>query len=546
MSKRGKNKKFKDLDIYSLQQIENKENFKNSKIKNGKEYKTPLQTLKSEYAGLDEDIVEILYEENNNNYQLTKKKLDQMNIDFKVIECENEKNKTEDKADSKNIAPSEKDINMLIQLNYDDSSDLDFPKTNKTLDQYDLYFNINELKSFEGLIEENCIEFYLSVLEELFPSKDREELLQVIFDKNFDIDNVIIYFIDELEEKSNKEEIEKNFSIENSLKDINYNLLNTNNLQEDLLKVVKLDEAKENLKSKIYNEENFPYLDQSHKSSNIENQRDDEFFLNKPINSIHNKKIKDNLKKLLKKYPLLDEFQIKWIYYQLMNYKLTVEYIDKNNDIIKVSKIQELFTNCSLSENIKEDKLDKDKESNHYTQKYLTNILNSNTDNFSIKNNLSLNEYNSIRKQLYNLASNCWRNGNYKEGRLIIDKAKMYNTHIINLIKNKETKILKDLNLRSNVIDLHGLRVKECKILIKKKLHNLKNSLQNGDNDWKNNYINIITGVGHHSKNGAVLLPRLSEWLHNQSEGKKDEVNLKIKIKFKVDNYRGLIKIFII
>ena len=48
--------------------------------------------------------------------------------------------------------------------------------------------------------------------------------------------------------------------------------------------------------------------------------------------SIKYRKAKEDLKKLIKHFPLQDEFVIKWAYYQFLDYKETYKYLSRKDE----------------------------------------------------------------------------------------------------------------------------------------------------------------------------------------------------------------------
>lgn len=106
-------------------------------------------------------------------------------------------------------------------------------------------------------------------------------------------------------------------------------------------------------------------------------------------------------------------------------------------------------------------------------------------------------------------------------------KAKRYKEDINFLLKNKKLEVflrnnehhsvLNMINKRQNFIDVHGLNYEESKILIKKKINDIKNKKDEGHIDPSREFcLTIITGVGNHSiGNRPVLLPKLHDYFSN-------------------------------
>ena len=98
------------------------------------------------------------------------------------------------------------------------------------------------------------------------------------------------------------------------------------------------------------------------------------------------------------------------------------------------------------------------------------------------------------------------------------------NNSVMNFVSNKE-----------NFVDLHGLNYEELKIVVQKKISDIKRGLNNGSIDQTKKFIlNIITGVGNHSRDHkAVLMPRLYAMLKS--------MNYFVKM----DSEKGIVKVYI-
>lgn len=164
---------------------------------------------------------------------------------------------------------------------------------------------------------------------------------------------------------------------------------------------------------------------------------------------------------------------------------------------------------------------------------------------FESYQDFSLNEYQEIRQKLIYQAQLAWRSGRHQDAMVIMAKARRYKEEVNSLLKNKKLEnflknnqsnsILNMINKRENFIDVHGLTYEEAKILINKKINDIKNKKNNGFLDESKSFcLSIITGVGNHSVgNRPVLLPNLSNHFNN--------LNYRQKVDYKL----GIIKIFI-
>ncbi len=122
-------------------------------------------------------------------------------------------------------------------------------------------------------------------------------------------------------------------------------------------------------------------------------------------------------------------------------------------------------------------------------------------------------------------------------------KAKRYKEDINMLLRSKKLEvflrnnehhgILNMINKRENFIDVHGLSFDEAKILLSKKVSDIKKKKNDGTLDESRPFcLSIITGVGNHSVgNRPVLLPKLNQYFKN--------------FECRTDWQTGIIKVFI-
>ena len=433
---------------------------------------------------------------------------------------------------------------------------------------------INDNK--EITVDDYLFDQYINFLNELFPFHTREEIIKQICENNFDIDAVVLNFLkkdsnyninnntenDDYEnfQITNKDEILCNFlSFDNGKQNnIDINLMNENLVQDEIESAIKKENLKkQNIKEKDneeYNEMNDYY---NNKDDNNDNNADDDgFFVYKNIDELNSKKIRDDLKKLIKNFPLIDEFTIKWIYYQYMDYGASYQFLNKNyekkNSGLTAllnslnNKTNFCYTNgkrnnqTSKSNNSNHNYNTKNNNFNHYAQNENENktfeifkkIIDKKPINWKFeedKDNINLNDYIAVRKKLIVEARNACANKNYQNAQIIMAKAKRYKQEIDKIYTNQRLKCVLKKNLNGNEIDLHGLTLDESKYIIEKKISTLKNKKE--ENYLKSITLNIITGTGSHSiGHKPVLLPKLTEWL-----------KAKTKLKVEVDNNQGII-----
>ena len=78
MKSRKNKRKFRDLEDNSSFINSQNVNTQSSKVKSGKEYKTPLENLISLYPSLSSDLIEDIFIDNDRNFVTTKQALDEM------------------------------------------------------------------------------------------------------------------------------------------------------------------------------------------------------------------------------------------------------------------------------------------------------------------------------------------------------------------------------------------------------------------------------------------------------------------------------------
>jgi DNA-nicking Smr family endonuclease len=276
--------------------------------------------------------------------------------------------------------------------------------------------------------------------------------------------------------------------------------------------------------------------------------------------------------KLKYNLPFADEMEIKWVYYQYLDYQKTFSHFCKisGSNKNKLSKIIEDSSN-PLKKNYDKNKNNKDKIllenynnnnknikikqkseiSNNEEQTNLTNILykimNDNPENWKIDINgkVNLSDYQNIRRKLLTQAQLSWRSGRHQDAKIIMAKSRRYKDEINFLLKNKKIEVFvknNENNLLTNMIskkenflDLHGLNYAEAEMITKKKLKDILERKNYGGLDENKTFtLTVVTGKGNHSQGKkAVLLPKLAEFLSKTS------------FDHKVEWTNGIIKIFV-
>ena len=609
MKKNNKGKKkLIDLDEYikiqnneSCSKQSNKEkekNISNNNSNNNKQkltFKNCLENLVFLFPNFSRDLIEDIYQENNENFSHTKDKLRELSelemnenkINENKMQIEEEPQKEKKKKKKKYIDISEKtkfeivdkndpidDDNDNIHYMIDSEDEKENKKNNKNenidynklialkeksgkeyLSKFDednfnfnnnIIINNNSLLKDEPMIDDYLFEQNINFLSDCFPLYKKEQIIQKICENNFDINGVVSNILNETYKNITKD----GDNIKNlESKDIEEILTNfeknENDIDDDFLEIQKAIEhsiktENNNKKNNIYDKEDF---DMNKKENEIE--ENEEFFLNKNIDDIETPQIKNDLKKLVSQFPLEDVYNIKLVYYSYMDYKSTFEHFD-NKDGTKNLKLKTLLNSIS-NKNYKEynntikkikknNKLKTDVEKRRYDT--LKKILENKPINWKFEEDKNINEkdFITIRNRLYREAKNFFACGKYKEGQLLLSRAKRYQQEIEQIAKNRGIKQFfnnNSYNNNSKEIDLHGLTVEESKLIINKKIEQLRE--KKDELNSKSISLTIITGTGSHSQgNRPVLFPKLKEWLKNKKkirvEGSQEEGALFVTI----------------
>ena len=537
------------IDINKEYEIESYDNIK------------PFKNQKKKMEDIT-NLANFQYDNNNND------------LNIKQNQKENDNNiNNNDKYNEKNIITEEKNSN---------SKD-DKKEKNDYISIFEIDNNSNNNNTTpmnDDIIIEDYVmfDYYINTLKDIFPSFTREEITQRICDNDFDIDKTVLSFFENIPENnkltdfdnfqiSNTDEILSNFSTFNQYNENNIDIeaMIDNNVQKEIEDKIK-NKSKPNKIFKNYEKECPLFTDDNKNKNNVENNfkenEEEEYFLDKPIKDIKTKGIRDALKRLSKAFPLEDEFIIKWVFYQFMDYNSSYQYLSNKNGN-KTSGLKNLI-NSSNDKNVfyydnsikpksiyKEiDDEEEEEEENNANPEEIRNfeiiskIISQNPEKWKLDENmenLNINEYQNIRKRLIYQALKSYSSKKYQDAHAIMARAKRYKQEI-NKIKekkkvyifmknNKEHALGNLYNKNEHYIDLHGLSLEESKMIINKIFKTL--SIKKEKENIKNMTLVIIVGVGKHSKNNKpVLLPGLISWLE-----------IKNNYRFKVDNYNGIIRV---
>ena len=575
MKSRKNKRKFRELGDNSSFANSQNMNTQSSKVKSGKEYKTPLENLISLYPSLSSDLIEDIFIDNDRNFVTTKQALDEMCkneeplkednkiVDINSYDYSNNYNDKE-KIDLTKFAKFEidSDVNYNEQNVEEDIKELDINNDNNNKkmtkqSEYKTVFNVDKKivtpigEKGDLIIDDFLLDDYVKLLCEIFPNYTRKDIMKKICEMDFDVDKVVMSFFDyapsqeELKtmenfEFTNKEEILSNFSsfdMYNNNK-INIDAIEEHNLQKEIEEQIK-KQSQENKNNYIQNS-----------SNNEQEQEQEEYFLDKPISQIKTKEIRNDLTKLSKQFPFEDEFTLKWIYYQYMNYNQSYNYLSQKN---KVSYgLKSIVDSIDQSKSSKP--IEKPKQNYSYSNsnpeakkrsRIISSIISENPSNwrFRKEDNVNIADYQSIRRQLIIQAQHAFASKRYQEANAIMAKARRYKQEINQLMerkkiatfmKNNEHLYNENLfNDNHHIVDLHGLSLEESKMVVSKKCRDLLEKKEN--EDINRITLCLITGRGSHSKDKIpVLLPGLTAWIKS-----------KTRFKHKIDDYNGIIKIFL-
>ena len=467
--------------------------------------------------------------------------------DGESLENEEEKkyiNKTNIKNSSQDKNDTNKGYNYLLDIK------------DKNKNEYISIFN--EETNFNNNCNNNCpyreeviVDDYLfdqniQFLTEMFPNYTREKIIKKLCDFNFDVDNLVLELLKEMNSNTpqseddfanldltDKDEILSNFLVfENGEQaDFDFELFQENLVQKEIEEIIKRDIKKQNNEN---NEDEKQYI--SSLKDNIENRdkEPEEFFLNKKVDDIQTPKIKEDIKKLIKHFPLEEEFNIKLVYYQYMNYQMSYKYFS-NKDDVKIVGLKSLLDSLnkkksfSYSRGCEVKKYNKNKkpvnkfENTEKKRQYelFKRIIDKKPVNWKLEEdkNYNLNDFMEVRKRLIIEARNSYSNQKFQNGNILMAKAKRYKQEIDKIYKNNKIQQFaqNNENRNNNEIDLHGLNVQESKYIIDAKIKSLKQ--KKIENNLKSISLNIITGRGSHSMGHIpVLFSNLIEWLRKKEK----------------------------
>ncbi len=309
-----------------------------------------------------------------------------------------------------------------------------------------------------------------------------------------------------IEDKSTREFIEQ-FVINDYINIIKENFTEMSRV-EIITKLFLYNCDVEKLLKDLYSEKEFPFLTEESKQK----------YMTRNIKS--NKEIEEDLHRLFKTFPLLEEKELESLYfnhqmdlYQTKNYitanKLTDLKVDYNNPLsLAANKVKVIDVNKEKK------KIENSKSSQCYlNESQIEALMNNNFEQNEQSERIDVNEYKAIRAQLLRMATAAFSRKKHMEGYNFLAKAKEYKFKIENQIKRNKISSFVNNNVsyskEDNIVDLHGLNLPEAKMIIEKKLSAMQK---------ENSTLKVITGKGNHSENNIpVLYPEIIAWLDKKA-----------------------------
>lgn len=457
------------------------------------------------------------------------------------------------------LRPTKKpnELGYESQFKVGESIKLNKQSSNNNIDE--INNDIGEISiSNNNILDQHLIESYIHILDETFPDLDRKDIATKICQYNFDIDKVVLFYFNNIDLTnseysqyenmviSNIESLSNSFAQEFKHNDnISIEQISQNNVQNHIEKELKKKSVLDQVNTTNYNEKDYPFVSEEIKKKYYDSFKvSSEYFLDKQIQEIQTVQIKKDLIKLCQAFPFEDEFVIKWVYYQFMDYPDAISFLEKRH-FNHSAHLKNLIENSNKKSNDKQSITDYeyynyDDDDNKKTNTFLQNdpleheenemkimeILCKKPINWYIYKSqdecININEYQSIRRQLIKQANIAWQAGRGRDAKAIMAKARRYKAIIDEMILKRKVKTFTKNNRQYAIdnmyskkeitIDLHGLSFDEAIIILKHKLFDEESEMS------LNRKLVIITGKGNNSvDNQPVLFPKISKWLKDRN-----------------------------
>ena len=230
---------------------------------------------------------------------------------------------------------------------------------------YNIKMNSSALKD-EPMIDDYLFNQNIDFLCNCFPEYKREEIIKKICDLQFDINSVVSNILNETYQNETNKEENKNFLEEEEIEAIlaNYEDNEEFDIDDDFIQIQKSIEN--SIKTENINKKNNIYCEEDYEMKKGENEtlEREEYFLNKNIDEIQTPQIRNDLKKLINHFPKEEIYNIKLAYYSYMDYKTTFDFFDKK-DGTKNLQLKFLINNINKNDdNVKSHTNNKSKKNN--------------------------------------------------------------------------------------------------------------------------------------------------------------------------------------
>lgn len=130
-----------------------------------------------------------------------------------------------------------------------------------------------------------------------------------------------------------------------------------------------------------------------------------------------------------------------------------------------------------------------------------------------------------LRGEKFEQSKQAYESGNKELAKQLSDEAKVHDENFKRLNKEAGEKIFQEINQKNSetIIDLHGLFVEEALEFLQERIEILKGSGKK---------LEIITGAGNHSKDKALIKPKVIDLLNEKSLKFEEVKNGQIDVTF--------------
>lgn len=534
VAKTKNKKKFLELNNNGNVILYDQKESKQKGMKSAKDIKTPFEILCEEFPAADPELIEEMLDDNMRHLEVTRKQLQEI---FKenIPRVQNQSETPSGYEVCSFIEDNSKrdvDLNNFAKFDFSDEEE-DPRQKQRSIKPSKFCFTIKNLgstpdltnqeefdvvESYSTFLEENNLELFLDILSSYFPMTKRQNILEALCNKDYDLEATLETL---LENQDSDNGLDIDFLEINKADQEFLDNFKEYNIQSDIYKGIKKDNLKSQINSMLYSEDQFPCLDKeglNHGKTPQDESELSENFLKKDIKDIKNKKIKEDLRKLIENFPFVDENDIKLLYYQFMSVSQTSNYlVSQGAKEDKKGKLHSLLQQNKAYPQQSKVVVDNNqfREVNNHRE------IKDNYNFYSNQNSevISLRKINELREMMIKKISIAWRSGNKDGARKLLNEAKQERARIMEMMNNRKLMIECD-NIshisKFNEVDLHGFTVSESKLIVSRKIRKIKEAYDCAEISHKQVVLSIITGKGNHSKNNSsILFPAIKEWVEN-------------------------------